>query len=92
MFFKKKLNCNHEWKNIGMYYKTHLTQYRNCFDEVIVYNRCICSKCGDMYNKEMSIESFLPEMYHRCDTKKEEYITKLKSKGIFDEIDFITNR
>lgn len=90
MFFRKKLMCEHEWECVGMYYKEHLTEYRNCFDRVVVYKRYICSVCDKIYDEELSCESFVPEMHYRYDARRKEYIRKLQDKGIYDEIDFIT--
>ena len=88
MFFKRKLNCHHEFKSVGRYYKTYLTQYRNHYDEVVVYNRYICSKCGYVHNEEILQEHFLPEIYTHYETKKQEYIMRLEKSGVFDETKF----
>lgn len=86
MFFKRKTICNHTFENIGMYYKMYLTEYRNRFDEVVVYNRHICSKCGYVQNEQVSREQFIPELYHSGSDKKEQYIETLEKNGIPNEI------
>lgn len=85
--FKRK--CKHEWSVIGLFYKENLTQYRNYFDKVEVYQKHFCCKCCQYKDELISIEFFMPELYHGRDERKTEYIQKLNKKGILDEIDLL---
>ena len=83
--FKRK--CEHEYETVGLFYKEYLTEYRNCFDSISVYMRRRCKKCGDVYDARLSSETFVPELYHDRDERKDMYIDGLKEKGIGLEID-----
>ena len=80
--------CDHEYTTVGIFYKEIPTEYRNCFDEVNVYRKCRCKKCGQIDDILWSQEKFQPEMYERSSrVQKDGYITYLHTKGIGLEID-----
>lgn len=85
MFLKK---CHHEYKTVGVFYKEIPTEYKNCFDEINVYRKDYCQKCGRIDDILLSSEKFQPEMYDYCSRReKDVYIMYLRKKGIGLEID-----
>lgn len=87
--FKKK--CQHEYKSVGLFYKETLTEYRNGFDTINVYERKQCIKCGKYTDELISHEEFLPEVFTGRDARKTEYVQLLKAKNILLEIELCTN-
>lgn len=88
MIFRKAI-CEHQYSNVGRYYKEILTEYRNCFDMIVVYQRKKCNKCGVIKDMEISVERFLPELYETRDKRKDGYIKLLRHKGIYTEIEML---
>lgn len=69
--FKIKKKCNHHFsEKIGLFYKEHLSQYRNCFDNIEVYMRYKCPKCGEYRDVRLGSQSFSPEMFYPSENKK----------------------
>lgn len=85
--FKRK--CKHEYETLGMFYKEIFTEYRNCFDAIVVYRRERCKKCGDINDVYISSKNFPPELYYKDYTReqKDKYIEHLTRKDIGLEID-----
>lgn len=88
--FRKK--CNHEYVLIGDCYKERLTEYRNCFDKVVVFRKFKCKKCGEFYNELLSTEEFEPQLYHGREKRKDDYILKLINMGFKQEIELLKER
>lgn len=87
MLFKKKYKHEHEFENLGLFYKERLTEYRNCFDEIKVYRKEQCRLCGCIQDVLLSSEEFIPELYEGRDDRKDSYIKHLIDRNIKLEID-----
>ena len=85
--FRKK--CEHQFEIIGYFYKEHLTEYRNCFDEVMAYKRMKCGKCGKVSDVLLSSEKFEPQLYRGREKRRDDYIIKLKNMGFRQEIEIM---
>lgn len=85
LWFKKK--CEHEYENIGTFYKEIFTEYINCFDRIDVYERNRCKICGNIEDTLLSSEKFMPELHEGRDSRKDKYIKHLIDKGYKLEID-----
>ncbi|NHI48064.1 hypothetical protein FDE94_09305 [Clostridium botulinum] len=83
--FKKEKQPIHEHKfeisnPIGKYYKLYRTEYRNCFDKVVIYIRVKC-ECGHYADFPLSKDSFLPSL-HYSDFEEKQFIENIKKQGI----------
>ena len=90
--FKKNNKCNHKYINIGYYYELQLTEYRNCFDNIIIIEVNKCSICGKIEKKIIGKREFIPRMYNPKGIEDEEkYIQILRSKNILEEYELYLN-
>lgn len=83
---KKEVISKHHcvfWKSLGEYYKLYRTQYRNCFDDVRIYERKQC-ECGRYTDICISSNEFPPSLYE-LDFDEKRFIKELRSKGIKEE-------
>lgn len=81
--------CNHKFVGVGLFYKETFTEYVNRFDQVVVYKKSKCSVCGKTVNTALTWEDFLPQLHKGREARRDEYIKKLKAKGIVDEVDLL---
>lgn len=87
--FKTKKICNHHFtEKVGLFYKEHLSQYRNCFDNVEVFIRYQCCKCGEYKDVLLGHQQFCPEMFYD-DIEKKQYIKKIRSQGFVMEYELM---
>lgn len=82
--FKRQLpKHKHIFISFGLYYKLYLTEYRNYFDEICIYEKRKC-ECGFYEDVLISKKQFLPSM-HNSNHEEKAFIAELKSKGIEEE-------
>ena len=90
--FKKNNKCNHKYINIGYYYELQLTEYRNCFDNIIITELNRCSICGKIEKNIIGKHEFVPRMYNpKGIEEEEEYIQTLRNKNILEEYELYLN-
>ena len=85
-FKKKKIvekHIHNYIKSIGKYYKLYRTSYKNCFDNVIIYERRQC-QCGAYKDICISSNEFLPSLYED-DSEEKDFIKDIKKNGIKEE-------
>lgn len=79
--FKKFFKCRHNnHTKVGLFYKEHLTEYRNCSDVIETFVKYKCRDCGEYFNQKLGDECFLPERFYFNDSK-EVYKRKLRAQG-----------
>lgn len=78
--------CRHDdLRRIGFYYKETLSEWRNDFDRVYAYVRYKCRKCGKYKDVLLGSNTYVPELFHKRDPRKDEYIKQLQSHGYKQE-------
>ena len=85
-FKKKEIIPRHTCylnKSLGKYYKLYRTSYRNCFDNVRIYERKQC-ECGAYRDICISSNEFLPSLFNSASEEKE-FIQEIKKNGINEE-------
>lgn len=90
MFKKKEIDITpkhvHKLDNsLGMYYKLFRTTYRNCLDQIVIYERRHC-ECGYYKDVVISRDEFPPSMYDSDDDEKD-FIELAKAKGVEEEFE-----
>jgi len=68
---------------IGRYYIKSLTEYKNDFDSVLIFERRVC-ECGNHMDFIVSTNEFLPSLYNK-DFEIKQFIEKITKAGIEEE-------